>query len=219
MVYNRVLVEQVTKLVIEYLKGYMEIKTDVPVGISARHIHLEREHMDILFGMGYQLTFLKPLSQPGQYAANETLDLIGPKGSITKVRILGPERAQTQVEVAMSDARKLGIKPPVRTSGDLKGTEGITLRGPKGEVTIAEGVIIADRHIHMAPEEAINYGVCDRQKVNLLINGDKGGILHQVVIRVSSSYALDCHIDTDDASAFQIHQGQIVKIQKEISTT
>lgn len=212
MGYDKMLVEQVTRLVIESLQKFCETRTDVPVGISARHVHLTREHVDQLFGTGYQLTYLKPLSQPGQFAANETVDLIGPKGTLAKVRVLGPERPQTQVEVAMSDARKLGLKALVRTSGDLKGTAGTTLRGPRGEITITEGVIIADRHIHMTPEEARCFNVKDGQKVSLLVNGDKGGQLHNVSIRVSPNYALDCHIDTDDASAFQIQQGQIVSI-------
>lgn len=215
MGYDKALVEQVTRLVIENLQKFCETKTDVPVGISARHVHLTREHVDQLYGIGYQLTYLKPLSQPGQFAANETVDLIGPKGIITKVRVLGPERPQTQVEVAMSDARKLGLKPPVKTSGDLGGTVGITLRGPKGEITISKGVMIADRHIHMTPEEARCFNVKDGQKVGLQVHGDKGGVLHNVTIRISSNYALDCHIDTDDASAFQIQQGQMVSIIRE----
>jgi len=216
MSYNIELVEQVTRLVIQSLEKYCETKTNVPVSISARHLHLERNHLEILFGKGYQLTPLKPLSQPGQFAATETVDLIGPKGMITKVRILGPERPHTQVEVAMTDARSLGMKPPVRTSGDTNGTLGITIRGPKGEITISEGVIVSDRHIHMTPDEARCYNVQDGQKVNLLVNGDKGGVLHNVSIRVSNKYALDCHIDTDDANAFQIQPGQLLSIIRDI---
>ncbi|MGB4657597.1 MAG: phosphate propanoyltransferase [Mobilitalea sp.] len=212
MSYNIELVEQVTRLVIQNLEKFCAPKTDVPVSISARHLHLERNHVEILFGKGYHLTPLKPLSQPGQFAATETVDLIGPKGMISKVRILGPERPHTQVEVAMTDARSIGLKPPVRTSGDTKGSLGITIRGPQGEITILEGVIITDRHIHMTPEDARNFNVQDGQKVNLLVHGDKGGILHNVSIRVSNKYSLDCHIDTDDANAFQIQPGQIVSI-------
>lgn len=213
---DKILVEQVTRLVIQSLQKYCEIRTEVYAGISARHIHLERSHVEALFGKNYQLTQLKPLSQPGQFAANETVDIIGPKGIITKVRILGPERPHTQVEIAMTDARKLGMKPPVRTSGDLQGTPGITVRGPEGEITILQGVIIADRHIHMTPEEARSFNVQDGQKVKLLVKGDKGGILNNVGIRVSEKYALDCHIDTDDSSAFQIRQGQMLTIVREI---
>lgn len=209
---DNTLVEQVTKLVLESLQQYGEVKTEVPVGVSARHIHLEKDHIKILFGEEYQLTLLKPLSQPGQYAAEETVELTGPKGKIPKVRVLGPERPQTQVEITATDARKLGVNAPVRTSGDLKGTPGITITGPKGEITIAEGVIIADRHIHMTPDDANRFGVADGQKVKLLAEGEKGGVFNNVKIRVSDKYALDCHIDTDDASAFQISQGQLLKI-------
>lgn len=212
MKYDKQLVEQVTRMVIQGLHEYYENKTKIPVGISARHIHLERNHVELLFGRGYQLTPLKPLSQPGQFAAEETLEIIGPKGSISKVRILGPERSMTQVEVSMSDSRKLGVKPPVRTSGDLKETPGLIIRGPKGEITISEGVIVADRHIHMTPEDAERFQVKDGQTVNLLVKGEKGGILHNVVIRVSEKYALDCHVDTDDANAFQLEQGQLLTI-------
>lgn len=220
MKYDKSTVEKVTRLVIDNLEALMleeiNIPEDkVPVGISARHVHLERQHLDILFGKDYQLTFLKALSQPGQFAAQETVEIIGPKGTLPSVRILGPERKQTQVEVAMTEARKLGIKPLVRTSGELSGTPGITIRGPKGEITIQEGVIIADRHIHMTPEDARRYYVKDGQKVKVLIDGEKGGIMHNVTIRVSDKYALDCHIDTDDASAFLISQGQIVTIVRE----
>jgi putative phosphotransacetylase len=208
------LVEQITKLVLESLQQYGGVKSEVPVGVSARHIHLEKDHLKILFGEDYQLTQLKPLSQPGQYAAEETVEIKGPKGSIQKVRILGPVRPQTQVEISATDARKLGITAPVRTSGDLKGTPGITIIGPKGEITVSEGVIIADRHIHMTPNDAKIYGVADGQKVKLLVDGEKGGVLHNVTIRISDKYALDCHIDTDDASAFQINQNQLLKILK-----
>ncbi|SDN39673.1 phosphate propanoyltransferase [Acetanaerobacterium elongatum] len=211
---DKATVEQVTKLVLESLQQYSSIKTEVPVGVSARHIHLNKNDLVRLFGEGYVLHQLKPLSQPGQYAAEETVDITGPKGKIPKVRILGPERSATQVEITATDMRKLGINAPVRTSGDLKGTPGITITGPKGEITIDEGVIISDRHIHMTPADAVAYGVADGQKVKLLAEGEKGGILHNVIIRVSDKYALDCHIDTDDASAFLIRQGQVLHIIK-----
>lgn len=214
MGYDKATVELITKLVVENLQQYAEVKTQVPVGVSARHIHLEKKDLNTLFGEGYKLTHFKPLSQPGQFAAEESVDLIGPKGTISKVRILGPERPDTQVEVSMSDARKLGLNPPVRTSGNVKSTPGITIRGPKGEITIAQGVIIADRHIHMTPEDSRSYNVSDGEKVKLIVDGEKGGVLSNVTIRVSEKYALDCHIDTDDASAFQIKQGQMLTIEK-----
>ena len=214
MSYNQATIELITKLVVESLQKYSEIPTKVPAGISARHLHLCRKDLDVLFGYDYKLNVLKPLSQPGQFAAEETVDLIGPKGIITKVRILGPERLETQVEVATSDARKLGIKPQVRASGNIKDTAGITIRGPKGEISISQGVIVAERHIHMTPNDAKNFNVQDGQKVSLLVEGLKGGALNNVVVRVSDKYALDCHIDTDDASAFLIQQGQMLKIKK-----
>ncbi len=215
MGYDKALIDQITRLVIQSLQQFKDAVTGIPVGISARHIHLTREHLELLFGKGYQLTYLKPLSQPEQFAAVETVDLIGPKGTIPKVRILGPERASTQVEIAMTDARRIGLNPPVRASGDLNGTVGITIRGPKGEISIEEGVMIAERHIHMTPEDASKFEVKDGQKVQLHVSGDKGGILHNVTIRVSTKYALDCHIDTDDANAFQIQQGQLLTIVKD----
>jgi putative phosphotransacetylase len=206
--------EQVAQLVMEQLQLLEKDPYQVPVGVSARHIHLERRHLDALFGEGYQLTPFKALSQPGQYASEETVEVIGTKGKPVKLRVLGPERKHTQVEVSLSDSRNLGIIPPVRTSGDVSGTPGIKIRGPKGEIEIDEGVIIPDRHIHMTPEDARWYGVKNGEKVQVAGGGSKGGILDQVVIRVSETAALDFHIDTDDANAFQMHQGQMVRIIK-----
>jgi putative phosphotransacetylase len=177
-------VGRVATLVMEQLQLLEEDPYQVPVGVSARHIHLEREHIDALFGPGYQLTPKKALSQKGQYASEETVEVLGPTRKPLKLRVLGPERKQTQVEVSLSDSRNLGMIPPVRTSGDIAGTPGIRIRGPKGEIEVKEGVIIPDRHIHMTPE-------------------------------VSEKAALDFHIDTDDANAFQLHQGQMVRIRKE----
>ena len=209
------LVEKVTKLVMEQIQILKDTPYYVPVGISARHIHLERQHLDQLFGPGYQLTPMKELSQPGQYASEETVEIIGPKGKPVKMRVLGPERAKTQVEVSLSDSRQLGIIPPVRTSGDINGTPGIKVRGPKGEIEITEGVIIPDRHIHMTPEDARWYGVKNGQRVKIRLSGAKGGIMEHVVLRVGTEYRLDFHIDTDDANAFQLFQGQLVEIIKE----
>lgn len=215
MSYDKNTVELVTRLVIDSLNTIYNKELKVPAGISARHVHLEKKHLELLFGEGYELTRLKPLSQPGQFAANETVELVGPKGTISKVRILGPKRVRTQVEVAMTDARKLGLRPPVKASGNISGTPGITLRGPKGEVTITEGVIIAERHIHFSTEEAARYFVKNGQRVSLRVDGEKGGILNNVTVRVADDYSLDCHIDTDDASAFQIQQGQILTMLRE----
>ena len=208
------LVEKVTRLVIEQLRLLSEHPYQIPVGISARHIHLERAHVEALFGTGYRLTPMKPISQPGQYASEETVEVIGPKGKPVKLRVLGPERKHTQVEVSLSDSRNLGIIPPVRASGDIAGTPGIKIRGPQGEIEIKEGVIIPDRHVHMTPEEARWYGVENGERVRVAVPGNKGGIMNKGIVRVSERCSLDFHIDTDDATAFQLTQGQMVEIIK-----
>ncbi|WP_374724562.1 phosphate propanoyltransferase [Calidifontibacillus erzurumensis] len=213
-----VLLEQIRKAVFEELQKQQLITTNdwnnkfVPISVSARHIHLEQEHVDILFGKGYQLTKYKDISQPGQYACKETVTIKGPRGAIENVRVLYPIRKQTQVEVAESDARRLGIHPPVRESGDLKGSAPITVIGPKGVVNLEEGCIIADRHIHMTPEDAKRFGVMNGQKVSVEISGPKGGIMHNVTIRVKDTYALDMHIDVDDANAFGLKGNAFGKI-------
>lgn len=211
---NEELVSKITELVkLELIKNGL-FNEFIPVGISARHIHLTREHVDILFGKNYKLKVLKPLSQPGQFAAEETVEIIGVKGSIKKVRILGPERVDTQIEVARSEARILGLEPPVKNSGDIAGTPGVTIKGPAGEVTVPEGVIIADRHIHMSEEDAKSHDVKNGEKVKVIVDGQRGGVFNNVTIRAGSKYALDFHIDTDDANAFGIKQGQLVRIEK-----
>lgn len=209
------LIQKITEAVLEQWNLLSTDPYQVPVGISARHVHLSRDHVELLFGAGYQLTPEKSLSQPGQFACKEQVEVCGPRGSIKKVRILGPERKQSQVEMAFSDCRILGINPPVRTSGDLKETPGILLKGPLGEVSLKEGVIIADRHIHMTPEEASWFDVSDGDQVNVLVPGEKAGVLGRVLVRVTSESRLDLHVDTDDANAFLLRQGQWVTIRKE----
>lgn len=209
------LIQKITEMVLEQWNLLSTDPYQVPVGISARHVHLSRDHVEILFGAGYQLTPEKSLSQPGQFACKEQVEVCGPKGSIKKVRILGPERKLSQVEMAFSDCRILGINPPVRTSGDLKETPGILLKGPVGEVSLKEGVIIADRHIHMTPEEASWFDVSDGDRVNVLVPGEKAGVLGRVLVRVTSESRLDLHVDTDDANAFLLRQGQWVTIRKD----
>ena len=209
------LVWKVTALVLENWERLSTQPFEVPAGISARHVHLSREHVEMLFGTGYRLTPKKALSQPGQFACEEQVAVCGPVGTFSKVRILGPERRQSQVEMAFSDCRVLGIEAAVRSSGDLKGTPGILLKGPKGDVMLTEGVIIADRHIHMTPEDALWFGVSDQERVKVVVPGLKGGELGQVLIRVTKNSRLDFHVDTDDANAFQIRQGQWVTIRKE----
>ena len=187
----------------------------IPVGISARHVHVSREDLDVLFGAGYQLTVKKDLSQPGQYAANEQVDLITEKGSFKNVRILGPERKQTQIEIALTDALKLGIQPPVRDSGDLKGSPGLTIVGPKGQVKVAEGVVAACRHIHMTTADAAELGLKDKDVVKVRCgSAARGLIFDNVLARVSDSFQLEMHLDTDEGNAAQVGTGDKVEIVK-----
>ena len=184
----------------------------VPVGISNRHIHLSQEHIEALFGVGYSLTKMKDLSQPGQFACEETVTLIGPKGTIPGVRILGPARKSSQVELSSTDTFKLGVKPPVRDSGKIEGTPGIDVEGPKGLVHLEQGVIIAARHLHMTPEDASKYSVEDGQHVQAIVQGPRGGVLEKVLVRVNPDYALDLHVDTDEGNAFGLVNGQQLEI-------
>ena len=191
------------------------MKTMVPCGISARHIHLSQEHLNVLFGEGYQLTKQKDLSQPGQYAAEEKVDIVSAAGKVLAgVRVLGPVRKQTQLEISKSDAIRNKLTAPVRSSGDVAGSGACKIVGPKGEVEITEGVIIADRHIHFSLEEGEEYGVVDRQVVSVKVEGKKGGVLGNVLCRVHKDFKLDFHIDTDDACAFELNNGDLVEIIK-----
>lgn len=174
----------------------------VLVETSARHVHVTKETLETLFGAGYTLTKKKDLSQPGQFSCEERVQVIGPKGSFPAVSILGPERSADQVELSASDARKIGISAPVRESGDVKGSGACKLVGPKGEVELSEGVIIAKRHIHMTPEDAEKYGMRDKQVVSVEIkSAERSLIFGDTVVRVSPNYALAMHIDTDEANA------------------
>jgi putative phosphotransacetylase len=188
-----------------------EIKR-VPVGVSARHIHLTQDHVEILFGAGATLTEFKPLSQPGQFAANETVALFGPKGSFPKVRILGPIRKATQLEVSRTDAFALGLQPPLRESGNIEGTPGIRIVGPKGEVTVDKGVIVAARHIHFHTSDAVRWGIADKQMLKVRIGGDRGVVFEKVLARVSDQFALDMHIDTDEGNAANVGTGDFGEI-------
>lgn len=184
----------------------------VPVGVSARHIHLSVEAIHSLFGAGYELKPMKELSQPGQYAAEETVAVIGPKGKFDKVRILGPARSLTQLEVSRTDAFALGVNPPVRESGQIEGTPGIKLVGPAGELTIDAGVIVAARHIHFHTEDAERWGITNKQMLKVRVNGERPLIFEDVVARVSDHYALDMHIDTDEANAAGVKNGEMAEI-------
>ena len=213
MTYRNVTEEQLAQIVaLAVQKALAAQPRTVPVGISVRHIHLTRADLDRLFGRNYELTPKKRLSQPGQFAAEECLDVVGPKGVLTKIRILGPVRSATQIELAQTDCRTIGIQAPVRSSGDTAGTPGVTLRGPLGEVTVPEGVIIADRHLHLAPGEAAAYGLRDGDRIRVEVGGVKPGILGGVLVRSGPHCAMDLHIDTDDGNAFQLAQGQLVTI-------
>lgn len=185
------------------------------VETSARHVHLSAADIETLFGKGYTLTHKKDLSQPGQYACEERVTLVGPKKPIANVIILGPARPATQVELSFTDARTLGVSAPVRESGDVAGSAPCKLVGPAGEVEIAEGVIVAKRHIHMTPADAEKFQVADKEIVSVkLDSGDRSTVFGDVVVRVNPNFALAMHIDTDEANAaaaFGEFYGEIVK--------
>jgi propanediol utilization protein len=179
----------------------------IPISASVRHVHLSRDHVDALFGPGYELRIKAVLSQPGQYACEETLTLVGPKNSLANVRVLGPVRPETQVEVSRTDEIALGIDAPIRPSGDLDGTPGLELVGPSGRVQLARGVIQAQRHVHMSPQDAIDFGVQDRDWVMVRVGGERGIIYDDVLVRVHPDYRLDMHLDTDESNAADLHPG------------
>ncbi|MBZ0233755.1 MAG: acetate/propionate family kinase [Deltaproteobacteria bacterium] len=182
----------------------------IPVGVSVRHVHLSRADCDALFGPGYELSRRRDVTQPGQYVTRETVDVIGPRGELTGVAIINPLRKQTQVELARTDAFRLGIDPPLRESGQLDGTPGITLRGPAGEVAIACGVILAHRHVHMSPDEAKGFGVADKDMIKVKVEGNREMTMGDVIVRVHKDYALDMHIDTDEANAAGLSSDSVV---------
>lgn len=206
------LVALVTKIVVETMNKKDDIL--IPIGVSNKHIHLSREDINLLFGKGYQLTKLKDLKQPGQFAAKEVVTIQGPKGQIENVRILGPERAETQVEIALTDSFKLGVKAPIRESGQLDGTPGLKLIGPKSSVEISKGAIVALRHIHMDPATAKALNVCDKDIVDVEVTGERKAVLGNVLARVSDKYELEMHVDTDEANACCLKNGDVVKIIK-----
>ena len=188
----------------------------IPVGVSNRHIHLTKEDLETLFGKGYELTPMKDLSQPGQYACKELLTIIGPSlRPIENVRVLGPLRKATQVEISRTDSFVLKVKPPVRESGDIKGSAPITIVGPKGVVSIKEGCIIANRHIHMSLDEAKRYNLKDGDYVNVQGDGVRRTRFYDVQVRANEAFRLEMHIDTDDANAAGIGNGTKVLIVKD----
>ena len=177
------------------------MKYEVKVGLSNKHLHLKQEDIENLFGAGHQLTVFKELVQPGQYACEEKVDIVGPKGTLKGIRVLGPARPETQVEISMTDARAIGIKPMVRESGKLDDTPGCRLVGPKGEVDLVYGVIVALRHVHLSPEQAAEAGVKDKDIVALKIGGERGIIFDNVLIRSGDGHTKEAHLDTDEGNA------------------
>lgn len=189
----------------------------VILNVSARHVHLSPAHVEALFGPGYRLTRLRDLMQPGQFAANETVAVIGPRGSFPKVRVLGPARDETQLEISLTDGRTLGIDVPVRLSGKIDGTPGVILEGPRGRVEIPRGVIAAARHIHLGPADAARFGVAHGQKVRVRTGGSRPLTFDDVIIRVSDRFVPEMHIDTDEANAGALKDGDRVEILSETS--
>ena len=187
---------------------------DIKIGVSNRHVHLTQEHLEKLFGKNFELEIKNNLTQPGQYASTSTLTIKTEKSQIENVRILGPVRKYTQVEISKTDAYKLGLNPPVRDSGDLKQSEKIELIGPKGTIKIEEGCIIATRHIHITPEEVIKYGLENLKTVSVELPGEKGGIINNVSLKIAPNSYFELHLDTDDANAHLIKSGDIGRIIK-----
>ena len=210
-------IELITRLVMEVLGDDVSAaKKDgfmVPIGVSARHVHLTQEHVEVLFGKGYQLTKKKEL-MGGQFASNEQVTIVGTKlRAIENVRILGPVRKESQVEISMTDARTLGVAPVVRNSGDIAGSAPIALVGPRGALYLKEGCIVAKRHIHMSPKDAAAAGVADKDVVSVVSLGGRGTTFDEVLVRVDESFTLEMHIDTDEANAAQLKTGDAVVIK------
>ena len=195
--------------------GEFAMSKEILVETSARHVHLSQADLETLFGKGYELTPLKDLSQPGQYACKELLTIVGPSlRPIEKVRVLGPVRPASQVEISRTDSFVLKVKPPVRESGDIAGSAPITIIGPKGIVTLKEGCIIANRHIHMSELDGKNFGLKDGDYVTVDVKGERRTTFYDVQVRVSDKFRLEMHVDTDDANAAGIGNGAVVSIRK-----
>jgi putative phosphotransacetylase len=187
-------------------------KRYVPAAVSNRHIHLSRREADILFGPGYELQVERPLVQPGQFAAKEKVSIVGPKGRISDIRVLGPLRPETQVEISVTDSYVLGIEQALRMSGDVGGSPGVRLTTARGQVDLPEGVIIAARHLHMSDDQAKALGLSNGQAVSLRKPGDRGVTLSQVIVRSGKGHELEVHLDTDEANAAMIANGDILEI-------
>ena len=211
------IVEMVKRVLSEMDTGAQGVNSDggIPIGVSNRHIHLSKDDLETLFGKGYELTPIKELSQPGQYACKELLTIIGPSmRPIENVRVLGPTRKASQVEISATDSYILKVKPPVRESGKIEGSAPIRIVGPKGVVELKEGCIIANRHIHMSPAEAEVFGLSDGDYVDINVNGKRRTRWFDVQVRVHKDFRLEMHVDTDDANSAGIGNGFIVTIVK-----
>jgi len=201
-------------LAAEIEKRMRRSKTPVSIGVSSRHGHITKEHFEALFGKGAILTKFRDLSQPGQFASNEKMDIMGPKGSIKGVRLLGPFRPKTQIEVSWTEAVALGAKPPVRESGDLGGSSALKLVGPQGSIEVLEGLILARRHLHCTPGDAAAIGVSNGEVVRVSVGrgGDRETVFEKVVVRVSDKFSLELHLDTDEANAAGVRTGDLAYI-------
>ncbi len=209
----------VQKVVADILREYSltpsKLRSDchkIPLGISNRHLHISEGDLMTLFGQGAKLTKLRDLSQPGQFVSEQMTTLVGPNGVIERVRILGPLRSRTQVEISISDCFRLGVKAPIRDSGDLAGSAKLTLVGPAGSLTLNEGCIIAARHMHMDHEDAALFGVKDGQRVNVRCSGPRSLVFSEVLIRVHTNFKLEMHLDVDEANAASLHNGDSMEI-------
>lgn len=225
MEFNAEMVEKIVRQIVAQNGGVVTeepAKTEkkeepgaIPVGVSNRHIHLTAADVEVLFGKGYELTPMKDLSQPGQFACKETLTIVGPSmRPIEKVRVLGPLRSKTQVEISRTDSYALKVKAPVRESGDVAGSAPITIIGPKGVLTIKEGCIIANRHIHMSPADAAQFGVKDGDLITIDADTERRTSFFDVQIRVSDQFRLEMHLDTDDANAAALGNGSTVRVHR-----
>lgn len=188
------------------------MENKVPVALSNRHIHVSQADLDVIYGEGHELTNVKDLSQPGQYACDEKVDIVGPKNTIKGVRILGPVRPVTQLEISMFDARTLGVEGMVRASGNIAGTPGAIIVGPKGQVEIKEGVIVAARHLHMHTDDAPKYGLKDRDVIKVRAGKERAVVFENVVVRVHPEFGLDLHIDIEEGNAAGVNNGDLGEI-------
>ena len=190
------------------------MKTSIPIGLSNRHLHLSTKDINTLFGEGYRLTPMKDLSQPGQFACEEKVDLVGPKGTIKGVRVLGPARKETQIEISFADGFTLGLKAPVADSGMLEGSPGVKLVGPAGEVDLEKGLIVAARHIHMSPDDAKEFGVADKDIVKVRTSGERALVFENVLVRVNKDYRLEMHVDIEEGNAAGLSNCELVELIK-----